>query len=365
MRIDHVGLEVHDLYAVELFYRRVLGFEPAYRYASRRTPGLRTVLLRRGEALLELLERPRARPPGDAPGAGPGKVLDGPPHHLALRVLDVDAAHRDLVERGRGAAVVDGPRTTGDGCRELTLRDPEGNLVELSSRVAPEPLHPIRAVIFDLDGTLVDSEENYFLADERLLAAYGVPFTREQKRPYIGGGNRDMMVDLVRRFGLPATPDELLARKNEIYLALAEAGTPVFPEMRRFLDLVRAAGLPVAVASGSSPEIIARLLRATGLEGLLPVTVSAEEVGQGKPRPDVYLEAARRLGVDPLECLAVEDAAPGVEAARRAFMRCLAVPFLVDQPLAEPFHLADLLFEGGPSTFDAGAAWRWVEGLRG
>jgi HAD superfamily hydrolase (TIGR01509 family) len=359
MRIDHVGLEVHDLYAVELFYRRVLGFEPGYRHASRRSPGLRTVLLRNGTALLELLERPRSRPPGAA-GAD-----EGPPHHLALHVEDVDAWHRELAARGGAGAVVDGPRTTGDGCRELTLRDPEGNLVELSSRVAPEPRHPVRAVVFDLDGTLLDSEENYFLADERLLAGFGVPFTREEKRPYIGGGNRDMMVDLVRRFGLPATPDELVERKNAIYLDLAESATPVFAEMRRFLALVRTAGLPVAVASGSSPEVISRLLAATGLADELPVTVSAEEVAHGKPRPDVYLEAARRLGVAPLECLAVEDAALGVEAARRAFMRCLAVPFLVDQPLPEAFHLADLLFAGGPATFDADAAWRWVEGLRG
>jgi len=174
-----------------------------------------------------------------------------------------------------------------------------------------------------------------------------------------------MMIDLVRRFALPATPDELMARKNAIYLGLAEAATPVFGEMRRFLGLVRAAGLPVAVASGSSPEVIERLLRATGLAEAFPVAVSAEEVAHGKPRPDVYLEAARRLGVAPVECLAVEDAAPGVEAACRAFMRCLGVPFLCDQPLAEPFHLADLLFEGGPSTFDADVAWRWVEGLGG
>jgi beta-phosphoglucomutase-like phosphatase (HAD superfamily) len=91
------------------------------------------------------------------------------------------------------------------------------------------------------------------------------------------------------------------------------------------------------------------------------VVVSAEEVPRGKPHPDVFEEAARRLGIPAHECLAVEDSRQGVEAAKRAFMRCIAVPYLTDQPLSDRFAMADLLFEEGMKSFDADAAFRWIE----
>jgi HAD superfamily hydrolase (TIGR01509 family) len=256
------------------------------------------------------------------------------------------------------------PRTTGDGIREAEVRDPEGNVIELGKRVGPEPRARIRAVIFDVDGTLVDSEENYFLADEALLAARGIPFTREQKARYVGAGNRDMLADFKARFGMPDTVDQLVAAKNALYLQLAERGTHVFPEMRRFLEGVRARGLPVAAASGSSPDVLRRILASTGLAPELPVVVSAEEVPRGKPAPDVFLEAARRLGAAPHECLVIEDARHGVEAAKRAFMACIAVPFLAQPPLDPRFALADLLFPEGMAAFDAGRALAWLDAHR-
>lgn len=218
----------------------------------------------------------------------------------------------------------------------------------------------IGAVIFDFDGTLVDSEENYFLADEELLRRRGVPFTREDKKRYIGGGNRDMMVDLKRRFALADSPDALLDEKNAIYLALALEGTPVYPEMRRLWDLLGAQGVPRAIASGSSPAVLARLLEAAGL--VPDVLVSAEEVPRGKPAPDVFLEAARRLGFAPSACAVVEDSQYGVLAAAAAGMRCIAVPYLTEKPLAAPFLAAELLFEDGMAAFDAARALAFLAG---
>jgi HAD superfamily hydrolase (TIGR01509 family) len=217
-------------------------------------------------------------------------------------------------------------------------------------------------VIFDVDGTLVDSEENYFLADRELLARRGIAFTREDKRRYIGGGNLDMMIDLRRRFGLAETAQQLAAEKNGIYLELAQH-TLAFQEMERFLRMLRERGIGVAAASGSSPEVLQPVLAAAGLARSLEIVVSAEEVARGKPAPDVFLEAARRLGVPPEACVTVEDSVHGVEASCRAFMRCIAVPFLVDQPLADGFLMADLLFEQGMSAFNADRAWEWVEAL--
>jgi HAD superfamily hydrolase (TIGR01509 family) len=353
MRHHHVGIEVRDLFALELFYRTALGFTERYRYVSARQAGLRTVFLERDGFELELLERPREA------GWRPG--LQG---HLSLEVDDVDAEHARLAALAWPGVTLSPPRTTGDGFREAELRDPEGNVIELGRRVAPEPRVPLRAVIFDVDGTLVDSEENYFLADEALLAARGIRFSREEKARYVGGGNRDMLADLKARLGLADAVEALVDEKNAIYLRLAEQGTAVFPEMRRFLAGVRARGLPVAAASGSSPEVLRRVLAVTGLAAELPVVVSAEDVPRGKPAPDVFLEAARRLDVPAQACLVVEDARHGVEAAKRAFMACVAIPFLAAPPLDPRFALADLLFPEGMSAFRADEALAWLDARR-
>jgi HAD superfamily hydrolase (TIGR01509 family) len=348
---------VQDLFAMELFYRAALGFRETYRYVSKNTAGLRTVFLERGAVSLELLERPRAE--------GSLERRAQAPNHLSVQVDDVDAEHARLAALGWPGVTLKAPRDTGDGFREAEVRDPEGNVVELSTRIRPAPRYPIRAVIFDVDGTLLDSEENYYLADQALLAAYGVPFSRAEKARYVGGGNLDMMRDLVSRFRLPVTPEALGERKNALYLEIAGRGTPVYPEMRRFLGLVKARGLPVAAASGSAPEVLRTLLGATGLDQEIPVVVSAEEVPRGKPAPDVFLEAARRLGVPAHECLVVEDARQGVEAAKRAFMPCIAVPYLTAPPLDPRFGLADLLFPDGMAGFDAGRAMAWVVARNG
>jgi HAD superfamily hydrolase (TIGR01509 family) len=353
MKLDHVGIEVLDLFTVELFYRAALGFSPRYRYVSRNSPGLRTVFLERGGVSLELLERPRE--------AGFLERRAVAPDHLSFEVKDVDGEFARLSALAFPGAKLKAPRDTGDGFREMEIRDPEGNVVELSARIRPEPRYPIRAVIFDLDGTLLDTEENYYEADRRVLAAHGIPFSKEDKRRYIGGGSRDMMVDVQRRFDLQATPDELVASKNVLYLEIARETTTLYPKMARLLDLVRARGIPVAVASGSSPGVLRTLLEAVGLLPGIGVVVSAEEVPRGKPYPDVFEEAARRLGIPAHECLVVEDSQYGVEAAKRAFMRCIAVPYLTDQPLADRFAMADLLFEQGMASFDADAAFRWIE----
>lgn len=219
------------------------------------------------------------------------------------------------------------------------------------------------AVIFDLDGTLVDSEPNYYEAGRRLLARHGVPdYTWEQHTRFIGISTRETLEILRAEYGLTVPVEELLDSKNRIYLELARTATEPFPEMRRFVEMLHAAGHPMAVASGSSRAAIEAILAATGLEPLLPVIVSAEEVGRGKPEPDVFLEAARRLGFDPADCVVVEDAPPGAEAAHRAGMRCVVVPYLPMQVDDPAFDTAGLVVRGGQDAFDARAVLEWITG---
>ncbi|MBX9394600.1 HAD family phosphatase [Streptomyces sp. TRM72054] len=217
------------------------------------------------------------------------------------------------------------------------------------------------SIIFDLDGTLVDSEPNYYEAGRLTLAEHGVPeYTWAEHERYIGISTLDTIIDWRRRYDLRAPVAELLAAKNRRYLELARARTRAYPEMRTFVELLATEGVPMAVASGSSPEAIAAVLAGTGLDAHLRTLVSADEVAHGKPAPDVFLEAARRLGARPADCVVVEDAAPGAAAAHAAGMRCIALPYVPDQADGPEFATAELLVRGGQAEFTARAAHDWL-----
>ncbi|MFD9333779.1 HAD family hydrolase [Streptomyces sp. NPDC060028] len=217
------------------------------------------------------------------------------------------------------------------------------------------------SVIFDLDGTLVDSEPNYYESGRRTLERHGVPdFTWEQHSRYIGIGTLETLEILRDRYAIQAPVEQLLAEQNAAYLELARAETEAFPEMRKFVERLHCDGTPMAVASGSSREAIDAVLAGTGLDSLLTTVVSAEEVAHGKPAPDVFLEAARRLGADPADCVVIEDAAPGAQAARAAGMGCLAVPYVSATADDPAFATAGLLFRGGQPEFSADTAYEWL-----
>ncbi|MGW6403573.1 HAD family hydrolase [Streptomyces sp. NPDC055134] len=217
------------------------------------------------------------------------------------------------------------------------------------------------AVVFDLDGTLVDSEPNYFEASRHTLAEHGVPdFTWQEHESYVGISAQETIEGLRQKYGILAPVDALLTEMKTRYLALARAGTPVYPQMRKLVERLHEAGVPMAVASGSPLDAIDAVLSGTGLDAQLRIYVSADEVAHGKPAPDVFLEAARRLGAMPAHCTVMEDAIPGAAAAYAAGMRCIAVPYVAAQADDPAFATAGLLFRGGQREFTAEAAYDWL-----
>lgn len=217
------------------------------------------------------------------------------------------------------------------------------------------------SVIFDLDGTLVDSEPNYYEASRQTLAEHGVPgFTWADQESYVGVSIRETVTIWRQRYGLRTSVAELLAAMDRRYLELARTRTRAYPEMRKFVELLAAENVPMAVASGSSPMAIEAILAGTGLAAFLRTVVSSEEVPLGKPAPDVFLEAARRLGRAPADCVVLEDAAPGAAAAHAAGMRCIAIPYVPAQADAPQFATASLLLRGGQQEFTAQSAYAWL-----
>lgn len=221
----------------------------------------------------------------------------------------------------------------------------------------------VAAVLWDLDGVLVDSEGLLFEAERLLLAEHGAELTAEVKAGFIGLGGTEVLAALAGHFGLDADLPAWSARKLELVAELVPGLQPFAPTAA----LVRAlaeAGMPMAVASGSPADAIDRSLRIVGLADLLPVRVSVDQVAAGKPAPDVFLAAADRLGVPPERCVVIEDAVPGVLAAKAAGMRFIAIPSVTD-PLDPRFEDADLLIRGGMSAADPTALLDWLGVRRG
>ncbi|MBC9717505.1 HAD family phosphatase [Streptomyces sp. TRM66268-LWL] len=216
------------------------------------------------------------------------------------------------------------------------------------------------AIVFDLDGTLVDSEPNYFEAGRELLARYGVTHTWQEHERTIGVSTAETIQMWQDEYGITDPLEELLDEKNATYLRLARRSTQAYPEMVKFVRRLHGDGVPMIVASGSSLAAIHAILEGTGLDAYLTKAVSADEVPSGKPEPDVFLEAARRLGVDPADCVVMEDAAPGAVAAHKAGMRCIAIPYVAAAADDAEFATADLLFKGGQREFTAQAAYDWL-----
>lgn len=179
------------------------------------------------------------------------------------------------------------------------------------------------AVIFDMDGVLVDGEPLHFEAVNQLMAEEGRSVTLEQYRPYMG--TKAGWTEMVRDFGLSKTREYYSPRYHELILRQYRERSEALPGAVPLVRSLRRAGVPVAVASSSVLPWVEACLERIGLAGAFDAIISGTDVREGKPHPAIYLLAAERLGVVPSACLAMEDAPAGIASAKNAGMTCWAV----------------------------------------
>jgi HAD superfamily hydrolase (TIGR01509 family) len=213
------------------------------------------------------------------------------------------------------------------------MADPNG-----AAPSAPE------AVIFDNDGLLLDTESVWTRAERDMFQRRGVEFTIEHKRELIGAPADTAGRVLERRLGEPGRATDLIEELNALVVAELEHGVEAMVGARELLQALRRRGVPIGLVSNSPLVFVRRSLEIAGFHDHFDVVLSAHEVSAPKPSPEPYLEACRRLGVEPGPLIvALEDSPTGVAAARAAGLTVIGIPSLDGIALEEAHHLAESL----------------------
>jgi beta-phosphoglucomutase family hydrolase len=181
-----------------------------------------------------------------------------------------------------------------------------------------------QGVIWDMDGVLVDTGEFHFPAWSQALSEHGIPFTRELFRTTFGMNNAGILEVLLGRTPTPELLAEISDRKEQLFRQAVRGHAQPLPGVLAWLERLRVAGRRQAIASSAPPANIDALVDELGLRTYFDAIISGFDL-PGKPDPTLFLKVARLIGVSPERCVVVEDAVAGVEAARRAGMKCIAV----------------------------------------
>ncbi len=219
----------------------------------------------------------------------------------------------------------------------------------------------ISAVVFDLDGVILESEQLWDEVREGLARERGGQWSERAQSDMMGMSSPEWSRYMHDVVGLPESPGQI---NREVVRRMLDSYEQRLPLIEGSVDAVRrlAGRWPLGLASSSNRELIDRALEVSGLAPLFRATVSSEEVARGKPAPDVYLEAARRLDVAPARCSAVEDSANGIRSANAAGMRVVAIPNRVFPPSRDAIALADVVLgsvaELTPDVVESGSCRR-------
>lgn len=181
------------------------------------------------------------------------------------------------------------------------------------------------AVIFDMDGVLIDSQPLHYDLDIRVLKACCYPAKLSTVVPYTGIGNPERWPKYKEDLGLKEEPARLIEMAEEAMRDLfTNANLKPIKGIPELLDSIKAMGIPCGVASSSSYELIELVLGKIGLADRFNIIISGEDVSEGKPSPDIYLKAAEKIGMSPKRCIAIEDSPAGILAAKNAGCICIA-----------------------------------------
>lgn len=215
----------------------------------------------------------------------------------------------------------------------------------MAERSREMPIAP-EAVVFDNDGLLLDTESVWTRAEHDLFERRGLEFTPADKRELVGTSAEIAGRILERRLGEPGRAQALIEELNELVVAELEHGVEAMVGARELLHSLKGRGTPIGLVSNSPLAFVRRSLEIVGFADRFDVVLSAHEVAAPKPAPDAYLEACRRLGVEPgPRVVALEDSPTGVAAARSAGLTVIGIPSLEGIALQEAHHIAESLLD--------------------
>lgn len=185
-----------------------------------------------------------------------------------------------------------------------------------------------KAFIFDMDGVIIDTEPVHAIIKQRVCRKYGIELPVEMFAQFVGRTSEDCFTEIAEKFNFTErTGAELAKEKHQAYLQALSDGSieiPVVPGIHALLERIKKAGYIIGLASSSATPMINTALTRLGIKEYFSVIVSGADLPKSKPDPAVYLLAAEKLGIEPADCIVIEDAKAGIDAAKAAGMYCIA-----------------------------------------